>query len=161
MRLSQFKQQPSRRRQFDAASLPAKQRHAQLSFQGRRLLSLSSFRQRIDQAQGDKSKETLLPIWKEQLAALESKPLDEVSFDSAYDYKPATGLLGYSRKVRLLENAAEGKSIIQVDHIALLIEGLGTSKYASGKFFSIDKAILIGAEVPEQAVNPTFRLFRG
>src|SRR3954469_4283024 len=52
----------------------------------RRLLSLSSLRQRIEKAPGDASKESLLPIWKEQLASLESKPLEEVSFDSAYDY---------------------------------------------------------------------------
>src|SRR4051812_1749263 len=124
----------------------------------RRLLSLASLRQRIEKAQGDASKQSLLPIWKEQLASLESKPLEEVSFDSAYDYKPITGLLGYSRKVRLLENTADGKAIIQVDNIALLIEGLGTSKYASGKFFSIDKAILIGPEVPEQTVNGVKRV---
>jgi hypothetical protein len=124
----------------------------------RRLLSVSILQQRIEQAQGDVTKETLLPIWREQLATLITKPLDEVSFDSAYDYKPTTGLLGYSRKVRLLENTSDGKSIIQVDNIALLIEGLGTSKYASGKFFSIDQAILIGREAPEQTVKGVKRI---
>jgi hypothetical protein len=124
----------------------------------RRLMGLSSLRQRIAQAQGDQSKEALLPVWREQLAALESKPLDEVSFDSAYNYKPTTGLLGYSRKVRLLENTADGKSIIQVDNIALQVAGLGTSNYASGKFFSIDKAILIGPEIPDQTVKGVKRV---
>jgi hypothetical protein len=124
----------------------------------RRLTSVSSLRQRLEQFQSDKTKENLLPILKEQLAGLESKPLEEVSFDSAYDYKPTTGLLGYSRKVRLLENTGDGKSIIQVENIALLIEGLETSKYASGKFLSVNKAILIGPEAPEQTVNGVKRV---
>jgi hypothetical protein len=140
----------------DADSAPVKVYLAEQK--RRRLMSLSGLRQRIAQAQGDRSKQALLPVWKEQLATLENKPLDEVSFDSAYDFKPTTGLLGYSRKVRLLENMPDGKSIIQVDNIALQIAGLGTSNYASGKFFSIDKAILIGREIPDQTVKGVKRL---
>lgn len=118
----------------------------------RRLTSISGLRQRIEQFQGDKSKESLIPVLKEQLADLQQKPLEQVSFDSAYGYQPTTGLVGYSKKVRLLENTSDGKSVIQVDNIALLLDGLETSKYASGKFLSINKAILIGPLAPEQTV---------
>lgn len=124
----------------------------------RRLNSLSSLRQRIEQFQGDKSKESLLPILKEQLADLESKPLEQVSFDSAYGYQPTTGLVGYSRKVRLLENTSDGQSVIQVADIALVVGGLETSKYASGKFLAVDKALLIGPAVPDQTVLGITRL---
>ena len=116
----------------------------------RRLNSIAGLRQRIEQYQGNKQKENLVPVLKEQLAELERKPLDEVNFDSSYGYQPTTGLVGYSRKVRLIENVGEGKSIILVDNTALVIEGLGTSQYASGKFFNVKKAILIGAQGEDQ-----------
>lgn len=116
----------------------------------RRLSSIAGLRQRIEQYQTDKQKENLIPVLKEQLAELERKPLDEVSFDSAYGYQPTTGLVGYSRKVRLIENTDDGKSVILVDNTALVIEGLGTSRYASGKFFNVKQAILIGAQGSDQ-----------
>lgn len=114
--------------------------------QRRRTLRLSMLRQRLDEYQLYASKANLVPVLKQQLADLESKPPEEVSFDSAYNYAPTTGLVGYSRKVRLLENTADGKSIILVDNAALVLEGLGTSKYAAGKFFGVDQAILVGAQ---------------
>jgi len=118
----------------------------------RRLNSVSSLRQRIKRFQGDQSKQDLLPILNAQLADLESKPLEPVSFDSAYGYQPTTGLVGYSRKVRLLQNTSDGKSVIQVADIALLLDGLETSKYAGGKFLTVDRAILIGPPAPDQTV---------
>ncbi|MBI3861420.1 MAG: CocE/NonD family hydrolase [Planctomycetia bacterium] len=116
----------------------------------RRLISTSNLRQRIEQYTGDQKREDLIPILKEQLADLERKPLDQVSFDSAYGYEPTTGLVGYSKKVRLIENTSDGKSVILVENAALIIAGLGTSQYPSGKFFNVEKAILIGAPGPEQ-----------
>src|SRR5436189_4646114 len=116
----------------------------------RRLNSTAILRQRIEQYSGDKSREDLIPILKEQLADLEQKPLEQVGFDSAYGYQPETGLVGYSRKVRLIENTSDGKSVILVENTALVIEGLGTSKYPSGKFFNIEKAILIGVQGSDQ-----------
>ncbi len=121
--------------------------------QRRRLTSLAGLRQRIEQYQSDETKKSLVPVLKEQLAELEAKPLEPVNFDSAYGYGPTTGLVGYSKRVRLLENTADGKSIIQVDGIALLVEGLGTSQYASGKFLYVDKAILIGPLAPITSVQ--------
>jgi hypothetical protein len=91
---------------------------------------------------------------KQQLAELERKPPEQVAFDAAYKYAPATGLVGYSKKVRLLENTADGKSIVLVDNAVLVLEGLGTGDYASGKFFGIEQAILVGAPRPDY-------LFRG
>jgi nicotinamidase-related amidase len=85
-----------------------------------------------------------VPILKQQLADLEAKPPEEVGFDSAYGYSPATGLLGYSRKVRFLEQTSDGESIILVDNAALVVPGLDTGGYASGKFFSVEQAFLIG-----------------
>lgn len=120
----------------------------------RRLTSIAGLRQRIEQYQADKSRAELVPVLKEQLADLERKPLDQVSFDAAYGYQPATGLVGYSRKVRLIENTSDGKAVILVDNTALVMEGLGTSQYPSGKFFNVDKAILIGAQGAD-------RLFQG
>ena len=126
----------------DAGSPPVK---AYLAEQRRRrLLRLTGLRQRLGECQGDPSRQDLVPILKQQLAELESKPPEQVSFDSAYGYPPTTGLVGYSKKVRLLENHRDGKSVILVDNAALVLEGLGTSQYASGKFFGIEKAILIG-----------------
>ena len=115
----------------------------------RRLRRLAGLRKRISEFQNDPSKQSLVPILQKQLAEFETKPLEQVSFDSAYGYQPTTGLVGYSKKVRLLENTADGKSIILVDNVALTIAGLGTSNYASGKFFGVDKAILIGAPGPD------------
>ena len=46
--------------------------------------------------------------------------------------------------------------MILVDNAALVLEGLGTSQYASGKFFGIEKAFLIGeprADYPFQGSN--------
>src|SRR4029078_10475598 len=105
---------------------------------------------RIEQYSGDKSREDLIPILKEQLADLEQKPLDQVSFGAAYGYQPAPGLVGYSRKVRLIENTSDGKSVILVENTALVIEGLKTSQYPSGKFFNVEKAILIGVQGSDQ-----------
>ena len=116
----------------------------------RRLTSIAGLRQRIEKHQADKSQEKLIPVLKDQLAELERKPLEQVSFDAAYGYQPTTGLVGYSKKVRLIENTSDGKSVILVDNTALVIAGLGTSQYASGKFFNVDKAILIGIPGPDQ-----------
>lgn len=116
----------------------------------RRLNSTAKLRQRIEQYSGDKNREDLIPILKEQLADLEQKPLDQVSFDSAYGYQPTTGLVGYSKKVRLIENTSDGKSVILVENTALVIEGLGTSQYPGGKFFNVEKAILIGVQGADQ-----------
>lgn len=121
----------------------------------RRLSSIAGLRQRIEKLQADKSQENLLAVLKEQLADLERKPPEQVSFDLAYGYQPATGLVGYSRKVRLIENTPDGKSVILVDNTALVIEGLGTSQYASGKFFNIEKAILIGVQGSDQLFQGT------
>ncbi|MDB5341042.1 MAG: hypothetical protein JWN70_6661 [Planctomycetaceae bacterium] len=116
----------------------------------RRLASIAGLRKRIEQYLGDKSQEQLVPVLKDQLAGLERKPLEQVSYDAAYGYQPTTGLVGYSKKVRLIENTSDGKSVILVDNTALVIAGLGTSQYASGKFFNVEKAILIGAAGPDQ-----------
>ena len=129
----------------DAQSPPVKAYLAEQ--QRRRLLRLATLRKRIAKTQADPAQQELVPVLKEQLADLEAKPPEQVSFDAAYGYQPATGLIGYSKKVRLLENTADGKSIILVDNAALKLEGLGTSQYASGKFFGIEKAILVGAPV--------------
>ena len=94
---------------------------------------------------------------KEQLAELESKPLEEVSYDTDYGYQPTTGLVGYSRKIRFLENTKDGKSVIQVADIALVVEGIDTSKYSTNKFLTLNKAILIGPLAPEQTVLGTKR----
>jgi hypothetical protein len=118
----------------------------------RRILGITTLRQRIEKLQGDKTKENLIPVLKEQLAELESKPPEEVSYDADYGYQPTTGLVGYSRKIRFLENTKEGKSIIQVADIALVVEGLETSKFSTNKFMTLDKAILIGPLAPDQTV---------
>ncbi len=131
----------------DVASAPVRAYLAEQ--QRRRLLRLVGLRQRIDEYRRDVTKESLLPVLKQQLTELESKPLEPVSFDGAYGYQPTTGLLGYSKKVRLLENTSDGKSIILVDNAALVVTGLGTSGYASGKFFGIEQAILVGAQQPD------------
>ncbi|MBC7818964.1 MAG: isochorismatase family protein [Planctomycetaceae bacterium] len=123
----------------------------------RRLSSIAGLRQRIEKHQADKSGENLLPVLKEQLAELERKPLEQVSFDSAYGYPPTTGLVGYSKKVRLIENNSDSKSVILVDGTALVIEGLGTSQYPSGKFFNVEKAILIGVQGPDQLFQGTMK----
>ncbi len=123
----------------------------------RRLLSINGLRQRIEKLQADKSGENLLPVLKEHLAELERKPLDQVSFDSAYGYQPTSGLVGYSKKVRLIENNSDGKSVILVDNTALVIEGLGASQYPSGKFFNVEKAILIGAQGADQLFQGTMK----
>lgn len=117
----------------------------QLEQQRRRVVRIEGLRQRLDELQRDPAQAQLVAVLKQQLADLQAKPLDEVSFDSAYGYSPTTGLVGYSKKVRLLENTSDGKSIILVDNAALVIGGLGTSEYASGKFFSVERAILVGA----------------
>ncbi len=123
----------------------------------RRLTSLAGLQQRIEKLQADKSQENLLPVLKEQLTELERKPLDQVSFDSAYGYPPTTGLVGYSKKVRLIENTSDSKSVILVDNTALVIEGLGTSQYPSGKFFNVEKAILIGAQGEDRPFQGTMK----
>jgi hypothetical protein len=113
-----------------------------------------SLRQRIEQAQGDQSKESLLQVWKEQLADLESRPLERVYFDSASGYKPTTGLVAYSKKVRLLENTSDGQSLIEMSgDTPVLLSDLETSQYPSGKFLSIPKAVLIGPQAPDQTVR--------
>lgn len=140
----------------DAASPPVK---AYLAEQQRRqLLRLAGLKQRIEQAAADSSKQNLLPVLKQQLADLEGKLPELVSFDAAYEYTPTTGLLGYSKRVRLLENTSDGKSIIQVENIALVVGGLDTGRYASGKFLAVEPAILIGPEVPDQMVQGVKRV---
>lgn len=135
----------------DASSPPVK---AYLIEQKRRrLATMESLRERIEQFKSDPAKENLVPVLKQQLADLESKPLEKVSFDAAYGYSPTTGLVGYTKKVRLLQNTSDGKSMIAVDNVAVIIAGLGTSQYASGKFFAVDKAILVGEKGPDQTVN--------
>ena len=94
----------------------------------------------------DPTQASLVPVLKQQLTDLETKPPEQVGFDAAYEYSPTTGRVGYSKKVRLLENAADGKSIILVDNAVLVVEGLGTESYASGKFFGIEQALLVGAQ---------------
>jgi hypothetical protein len=131
----------------DASSAPVIAYQAEQ--QRRRLTTLVGLRERIRQLSGDTAQENLLPVLKQQLADLESRPLDFVSFDSAYGYSPATGLVGYSKKVRLLENTKDGKALILVDNVALEMEGLGSSQYASGKFLGVEKAILIGSSGPD------------
>ena len=92
----------------DANSPPVKAYLAEQ--QRRRLLRLTGLRQRLEEYQGDAARQDLVPILKQQLADLESKPPEQVSFDSAYGYQPTTGLVGYSKKVRFLENTPDGKS---------------------------------------------------
>jgi hypothetical protein len=112
-------------------------------------LRLAGLQQRLDEYQRDSSKQDLIPVLKQQLADLETKPPEQVSFDAAYGYQPTTGLVGYSKKVRFLEHTADGKSVILVENAALAIDGLGTSGYASGKFFGVEKAFLIGDPRPD------------
>src|SRR6187455_2221644 len=50
----------------------------------RRLLGISTLRQKIEKLQSDSSKQSLVSILKEQLAELEQKPLEEVSYDADY-----------------------------------------------------------------------------
>lgn len=121
--------------------------------QRRRDLRLATVRKQLDEVQRDPAKQTLVPVLKQQLADLEAKPLEDVGFDSSYGYSPKTGLIGYSKKVRLLENTPDGKSIILVDNAALVLEGLGTSQYAAGKFLAVPQALLIG----EQGEDYVFR----
>lgn len=131
----------------NAASPPVR---AYLAEQQRRqAVRLAGLRRRLDDYQRDPSKQDLVPVLKQQLTELQGKPPEPVSFDAAYEYSPTTGLVGYSRKVRFLENSGDGKSIILVDNAALIVEGLGTSGYASGKFFGVDKAFLIGDPRPD------------
>ncbi len=111
----------------------------------RRAVRLAGLKLRLADAERDASKAELAPVLKQQLADLESKPPEAVSFDMAYGYEPTTGLIGYSKKVRLLENTTDGKSVILVDSAALVIGGLGTRQYASDKFFGVEQAILVGA----------------
>lgn len=114
--------------------------------QRRRTERLEGLRKRIAEYRADAARQNLLPVLEQQLAELQGKPLEIVSFDSAYGYPPAPGKIGYSKKVRLVENTADGKSIILVDNTALVIGGLGTSEYPSGKFLGVDKAILVGSQ---------------
>jgi len=139
----------------DANSPPVKAYLAEQ--QRRRLLRLAGLRQRIGEAERDPAKQSLLPVFKEQLAELQRKPPEQVRFDAAYGYQPAAGLVGYSKKVRFLEHTADNKSLILVENAALAVEGLGTSGYASGKFFGVEKAFLIGAPRPEYSFQGTNR----
>jgi len=123
-----------------------------------RLISEAGLKQRIEQIQNDKTKAELLTVLKDQLAELMKKPLDQLSFDAAYGYLPTTGLVGYSKRVRLLENTSDGKSIVQVENIALLVPGMETSQYPSGKFLRVDKAILVGPKAEKQIVQGAERL---
>lgn len=114
--------------------------------QRRHRVRLEGLRMRIAAMDKDPTQASLVPVLKQQLADLESKSQEQVGFDAAYEYSPTTGRVGYSKKVRLLENAADGKSIILVDNAVLVVEGLGTEAYASGKFFGIEQALLVGAQ---------------
>lgn len=111
----------------------------------RHQLRIEGLRQRIATMEQDAAQASLLPVLRGQLTDLASKPAEFVAFDAAYEYSPTTGRLGYSKKVRLLENMPDGKAIILVDNAALVLEGLGTEHYAPGKFFGIEPAILVGA----------------
>lgn len=120
----------------------------------RRNQRLDTLRTRLAEYRRDPAKASIVPVLAEQLAEWEHKPPEQVSFDGAYDYAPTTGRIGYSKKVRFLENAPDGKSILLVDNVVLAISGLGTGDYAHGKFFGIDWAILVGKQGPDY-------LFRG
>lgn len=111
----------------------------------RRDLRLETLRTRIAMVEKDPLQASIAPVLKQQLADAEKEPPEDVSFDSAYGYAPTTGRIGYSKKVRFLENTADGKSIILVDNATLVIAGLGTADYSHGKFFGIPQAILVGA----------------
>jgi nicotinamidase-related amidase len=139
----------------DRTSAPVK---AYLAEQERRqVLRQNTLVKRFEEAQADPGKQDLVPVLKQQLADLSKAPPEQIRFDSAYGYSPATGLVGYSKRVRLLENVAGGKSLVLVDNVVLLMEGLGTSEYASGKFLGVDKAILIGGPGPEYTFQGTKR----
>lgn len=127
-------------------SLPVKAYLAEQQL--RRAARVAGLQQRIKEYEQDVTKQALLLVLRKQLAELNNTPLEQVSFDSAYGYSPTTGMLGYSKRVRLLENLPEGKSVIMVDNRALILSGLGTSEYASGKFLGIEQAILVGGKQP-------------
>jgi hypothetical protein len=120
-----------------------------LEQQRRWITRLAGLRQRLSEYRRDPAKASLVSVLEQQLTDLEKRGPEQVSFDSAYGYGPATGLVGYAKRVRLLENTRDGKSIILVENAALVLAGLGTSEYPSGKFFGIDKAILVGAARPD------------
>jgi squalene-hopene/tetraprenyl-beta-curcumene cyclase len=110
----------------------------------RRGLHLSGLRTRLAEYERDPAKANLVPVLKQQLTDLETKPPEDVGFDSAYDYGLATGRLGYSKKVRFLENTPDGRSVLLIDSGVLVIGGLSTGDYHHGKFFGIPHAILVG-----------------
>lgn len=115
----------------------------------RREARLLALRKRLAEDELDPAKESLVAVLKRQLADFERMPPEEVPFDASYKYSPATGTVGYSRKVRLVENLADGKSVILVDNAALVVSGLNTGAWSSGKFFGIDSAILVGEQRPD------------
>jgi squalene-hopene/tetraprenyl-beta-curcumene cyclase len=112
--------------------------------QRRRRLRIDTLQKRLAEVAADPTKASLLPVLTQQLADLERESPQEVNFDAAYEYAPITDRLGYSRKVRLLEHTADGRSIILVENAALVLGGLGTAAYPPGKFFAVDRPILVG-----------------
>jgi len=110
----------------------------------RRELHLSGLRTRLAGYERDPAKADLVPVLKQQLADLEKKPSEDVGFDAAYDYGLASGRLGYSKKVRFLENLPDGRAVLLIDSGVLVVGGLPTAGYHHGKFFGIPHAILVG-----------------
>jgi len=115
----------------------------------RREARLAALRKRIEEDSGEPANQGLVAVLREQLAELERKPADDVGFDPSYKYSPATGRLGYSKKVRLVDNTADGKSVLLIDNTTVVIGGLDTKAWSSGKFFGIESAILVGAARPD------------
>jgi squalene-hopene/tetraprenyl-beta-curcumene cyclase len=115
----------------------------------RRELRLSALRKRIAEDSRDPEKKSLVAVMVEQLAELEKKPAEEMPFDASYQYAPQSNRLGFSKKVRLVENYPDGKSVILVDNAALVVAGLDTAAWSSGKFFGIESAILVVAPRPD------------
>lgn len=117
--------------------------------QRRRDTRLAALRKRIDDDSRDPEKKGLVGVFTEQLADLERKPAEDVGFDPSYKYIPETGRLGYAKKVRLVDNTADGRSVLLIDNTTVVIGGLETKGWPSGKFFGIESAILVGAPRPD------------
>lgn|GEM_PF-193411 len=112
----------------------------------RRELHVAGLRTRLTEYERDSAKANLVPVLRQQLADLEKKPSEDVGFDGAYDYGLTSGRLGYSKKVRFLENMPDGRAVLLIDSGVLVIGGLSTGDYTHGKFFGIPQAILVGKQ---------------
>jgi squalene-hopene/tetraprenyl-beta-curcumene cyclase len=110
----------------------------------RRELHLTGLRTRLAENERDPAKAGLVPVLKQQLADLEKKPAEDVGFDAAYGYGLASGRLGFSKKVRFLENLPDGRAVLLIDSGVLIVGGLSTADYQHGKFFGIPHAIFVG-----------------